>query len=167
MQITRLKRKQQFSAACFNFASFASITQVSVIIEELFTRLPQKESRSSSLRPMFYFPDSRPELVYTFIEQAVQPGAQVALKCSAVGEPPPRFRWTLDGQNIPAHHGAIITEGRETGPSGIGPSSNYILSTLSLNSARVEHGGRYECRATNSHGSVAHAARLNVYGSII
>ncbi|XP_052744070.1 cell adhesion molecule Dscam2-like isoform X2 [Bicyclus anynana] len=108
--------------------------------------------------------DSRPELVYTFIEQAVQPGAQVALKCSAVGEPPPRFRWTLDGQNIPAHHGAIITEGRETGPSGIGSSSNYILSTLSLNSARVEHGGRYECRATNSHGSVAHAARLNVYG---
>ncbi|XP_069360825.1 cell adhesion molecule Dscam2-like isoform X2 [Maniola hyperantus] len=108
--------------------------------------------------------DSRPELVYTFIEQAVQPGAQVALKCSAVGEPPPRFRWTLDGQNIPSHHGAIITEGRETGPSGIGSSSNYILSTLSLNSARVEHGGRYECRATNSHGAVAHAARLNVYG---
>ncbi|CAG9565456.1 unnamed protein product [Danaus chrysippus] len=108
-------------------------------------------------------PDSRPELVYTFIEQAVQPGAQVALKCSAVGEPPPRFRWILDGLPIPAHHGAMVTEGRETGQSGLG-SSNYILSTLSLNSARVEHGGRYECRATNTHGSVAHAARLNVYG---
>ncbi|XP_046971560.1 Down syndrome cell adhesion molecule-like protein Dscam2 [Vanessa cardui] len=108
--------------------------------------------------------DSRPELVYTFIEQAVQPGAQVALKCSAVGEPPPRFRWSLDGQPIPSHHGAIITEGRETGPSSIGSSNNYILSTLSLNSARVEHGGRYECRATNNHGSIAHAARLNVYG---
>ncbi|CAB3249112.1 unnamed protein product [Arctia plantaginis] len=109
--------------------------------------------------------DSRPELVYTFIEQAVQPGAQVALKCSAVGEPPPRFRWTLDGQPIPSHHGAIITEGRESGPSGLGTSSNYVLSTLSLSSARVEHGGRYECRATNNHGSLAHAARLNVYGS--
>ncbi|XP_013170496.1 PREDICTED: Down syndrome cell adhesion molecule-like protein Dscam2 [Papilio xuthus] len=108
--------------------------------------------------------DSRPELVYTFIEQAVQPGAQVALKCSAVGEPPPRFRWTLDGQLIPPHHGAAITEGHENGPTGIGSSNNYILSTLSLSSARVEHGGRYECRATNSHGSVAHAARLNVYG---
>ncbi|XP_045537855.1 Down syndrome cell adhesion molecule-like protein Dscam2 [Papilio machaon] len=108
--------------------------------------------------------DSRPELVYTFIEQAVQPGAQVALKCSAVGEPPPRFRWTLDGQLIPPHHGAAITEGRENGPTGIGSTNNYILSTLSLSSARVEHGGRYECRATNSHGSVAHAARLNVYG---
>lgn len=59
----------------------------------------------------------------------------------------------------------IITEGRETGPSSIGSSNNYILSTLSLNSARVEHGGRYECRATNSHGSIAHAARLNVYGT--
>lgn len=57
----------------------------------------------------------------------------------------------------------MVTEGRETGQSGLG-SSNYILSTLSLNSARVEHGGRYECRATNTHGSVAHAARLNVYG---
>lgn len=59
---------------------------------------------------------------------------------------------------------AIITEGRESGPSGLGTSSNYMLSTLSLSSARVEHGGRYECRATNNHGSVAHAARLNVYG---
>ncbi|XP_059053178.1 cell adhesion molecule Dscam2-like [Achroia grisella] len=109
--------------------------------------------------------DSRPELVYTFIEQAVQPGAQVALKCSAMGEPPPRFRWSLDGFPIPTHHGTIITEGRENGPTGIGSSSNYVLSTLSLSGARVEHGGRYECRATNSHGSVAHAARLNVYGS--
>ncbi|XP_053613669.1 cell adhesion molecule Dscam2-like isoform X2 [Plodia interpunctella] len=109
--------------------------------------------------------DTRPELVYTFIEQAVQPGAQVALKCSAVGDPPPRFRWTLDGQSIPTHHGAMVTEGRESGPTGLGSSNNYVLSTLSLSGARVEHGGRYECRATNSHGSVAHAARLNVYGS--
>ncbi|XP_063627962.1 cell adhesion molecule Dscam2-like [Cydia splendana] len=109
-------------------------------------------------------PDSRPELVYTFIEQAVQPGAQVALKCSAVGEPPPRFKWTLDSQPIPPHHGAVITEGRDSGPAGMGPGGNYVLSTLSLSSAKVEHGGRYECRASNAHGSVAHAARLNVYG---
>ncbi|KAL4706341.1 hypothetical protein ACJJTC_016635 [Scirpophaga incertulas] len=108
--------------------------------------------------------DSRPELVYTFIEQAVQPGAQVALKCSAVGEPSPRFRWTLDGQPISSHHGAMISEGRESGPAGIGVSSNYVLSTLSLSSARVEHGGRYECKASNVHGNIAHAARLNVYG---
>ncbi|CAG9789295.1 unnamed protein product [Diatraea saccharalis] len=108
--------------------------------------------------------DSRPELVYTFIEQAVQPGAQVALKCSAVGEPPPRLRWLLDDLPIPSHHGATITEGRENSPAGIGTSSIYVLSTLSLSSARVEQGGRYECRASNAHGTVAHAARLNVYG---
>lgn len=58
----------------------------------------------------------------------------------------------------------MITEGRENGPSGLTSSGNYVLSTLSLSSARVEHGGRYECRATNPHGNVAHAARLNVYG---
>lgn len=63
-------------------------------------------------------------------------------------------------------YSAMVTEGRENGPSGIASSGNYVLSTLSLNSARVEHGGRYECRATNSHGSFAHAARLNVYGKI-
>ncbi|CAF4911786.1 unnamed protein product [Pieris macdunnoughi] len=108
--------------------------------------------------------ESAPELVYTFIEQAVQPGAAVALKCSALGDPPPRFRWTLDGQPIPSHHGASISEGRESGPSGVGGSHNYVVSTLSLGGARVEHGGRYECRAVNSHGSVAHLARLNVYG---
>ena len=62
---------------------------------------------------------------------------------------------------------AVITEGRENGPAGLGSGSNYVLSTLSLSSARVEHGGRYECRATNTHGSVAHAARLNVYGKIL
>ncbi|CAG9133999.1 unnamed protein product [Plutella xylostella] len=106
----------------------------------------------------------RPELVYTFIEQAVQPGAHVALKCSAVGEPPPRFRWTLDGQPIPAHHGATISEGRESGQGGLGSSSSYMLSTLTISSARVEHGGRYECRASNAHGTVSHSARLNVYG---
>lgn len=62
---------------------------------------------------------------------------------------------------------AIVTEGRESGPAGVGSINNYVLSTLSLSSARVEHGGRYECRATNAHGSIAHAARLNVYGNII
>lgn len=58
----------------------------------------------------------------------------------------------------------MLTEGRENGPSGITSSGNYVLSTLSLSSARVEHGGRYECRATNAHGNAVHGARLNVYG---
>lgn len=62
---------------------------------------------------------------------------------------------------------AVITEGRENGPAGMGPSGNFVLSTLSLSSAQVEHGGRYECRASNAHGSVAHAARLNVYGEYL
>lgn len=59
---------------------------------------------------------------------------------------------------------AMVTESRESNPTGIGSNNNYVLSTLSISSARVEHGGRYECRASNAHGNVAHAARLNVYG---
>lgn len=43
---------------------------------------------------------SAPEIMYTFIEQAVQPGTHISLKCSASGEPPPRFDWFLDTQFI-------------------------------------------------------------------
>lgn len=59
----------------------------------------------------------------------------------------------------------MISEGRDSVSTGI-RSGNTVLSSLSINNARVEHGGRYECKATNTHGSATHTARLNVYGKI-
>lgn len=45
--------------------------------------------------------DILPQMVYSFIEQTVQPGPLVSLKCSASGNPTPRIIWTLDGYPLP------------------------------------------------------------------
>jgi Down syndrome cell adhesion molecule len=42
-----------------------------------------------------------PQLVYRFIEQTMQPGPSVSLKCSASGNPTPQITWTLDGFPLP------------------------------------------------------------------
>ena len=49
----------------------------------------------------FSSPDILPTLSYSFIDQTVQPGPLVSLKCSASGNPTPRISWTLDGYNLP------------------------------------------------------------------
>lgn len=45
--------------------------------------------------------DAAPQLVYKFIEQTIQPGPSVSLKCIATGNPTPHFTWTLDGFPLP------------------------------------------------------------------
>lgn len=45
--------------------------------------------------------DAAPQLLYKFIEQTMQPGPSVSLKCIAMGNPTPHFSWTLDGFPLP------------------------------------------------------------------
>ncbi|CAH0562134.1 unnamed protein product [Brassicogethes aeneus] len=103
--------------------------------------------------------DTVPELQYTFIEQAMTPGPQVSLRCSATGSPPPRFRWLLDGELLNdikfGHRYAISQYVDKTGD---------VISHLNISNSRVEDGGLYSCRALNSLGSTDHSARLNIYG---
>jgi hypothetical protein len=40
------------------------------------------------------------------------------------------------------------------------------MSHVNISSTRVQDGGLYTCKATNSLGSVTHAARLNIYGEL-
>jgi len=47
------------------------------------------------------FAEVYPQLAYKFIEQTLQPGSAVSLKCSASGNPTPRISWTLDGFSLP------------------------------------------------------------------
>lgn len=47
------------------------------------------------------FTEVAPQLVYKFIEQTMQPGPSVSLKCSATGNPTPQITWTLDGFHMP------------------------------------------------------------------
>lgn len=48
-----------------------------------------------------FLSDAAPQLVYKFIEQTIQPGPSVSLKCIATGNPTPHFTWTLDGFPLP------------------------------------------------------------------
>lgn len=45
--------------------------------------------------------DTAPTLLYKFIEQTMQPGPSVSLKCSASGNPTPHMAWKLDGFPLP------------------------------------------------------------------
>ncbi|XP_072936767.1 cell adhesion molecule Dscam2-like [Epargyreus clarus] len=103
--------------------------------------------------------DSPPELVYTFIEQALRAGSSVVLRCAAAAAPPPRIAWLLDGQPVdhylPQHRYSISEESSAAGET---------VSALNVSAATAADGGRYSCRASNALGSVEHFARLNIYG---
>lgn len=49
----------------------------------------------------FSFAEVYPHLAYKFIEQTIQPGPPVSLKCSASGNPTPQISWMLDGFPLP------------------------------------------------------------------
>lgn len=53
-------------------------------------------------KPASSIADAAPQLMYRFIEQTMQPGPSVSLKCIAAGNPTPHFAWALDG--FPLNH---------------------------------------------------------------
>nr|XP_045608775.1 Down syndrome cell adhesion molecule-like protein Dscam2 isoform X3 [Procambarus clarkii] len=115
----------------------------------------RRASRDLGLNP-YSQQESAPQLRYTPIEQTVSPGSPVSLKCSAIGSPVPVLTWSRDHQPLLTSHrtrvGSFRTELGE------------VVSQVNLSSVTVRDGGSYTCTAHNTHGSVAHSARLNVYG---
>ncbi|KAF4525975.1 hypothetical protein B566_EDAN000766, partial [Ephemera danica] len=97
-----------------------------------------------------------PELHSTFIAQTLQPGPSVSLRCTASGSPPPRVSWLLDGVELGGSAGLVL--------GSFLASGGDVVSHLNVTSVRVHHGGLYTCVATNSAGSAAYSAPLNVYG---
>ncbi|XP_067002094.2 cell adhesion molecule Dscam1 [Anabrus simplex] len=96
-----------------------------------------------------------PELQSTFIEQTLQPGPPVSLRCVASGNPPPRITWLLDG-------GELVPRGYVLG--SFLDSAGDVVSHLNISSVRVQHGGLYTCMARNVLGAAHHSATLNIYG---
>ena len=45
-------------------------------------------------------PDAAPYLIYEFIDQTLQPGPPVSLKCSCRGSPTPQISWLKNGYPI-------------------------------------------------------------------
>ncbi|XP_050724052.1 cell adhesion molecule Dscam2-like [Eriocheir sinensis] len=97
-----------------------------------------------------------PQLLYRFIEQTLQPGPAVSLKCIAAGTPTPHITWTLDGFPLPHSH--RLVKGQYVSAEG------DVISHVNISSVHVADGGAYTCTAANSAGEAAHSARLNVYG---
>ncbi|XP_044271118.1 Down syndrome cell adhesion molecule-like protein Dscam2 isoform X3 [Tribolium madens] len=100
--------------------------------------------------------DAPPILLYSFIEQTLQPGPAVSLKCSASGNPTPQITWTLDGFPLPSHGRFVI--GQYVTVHG------DVISHVNISHVMVEDGGEYTCTAENRAGKSSHSARLNVYG---
>ncbi|XP_069971593.1 cell adhesion molecule Dscam1 [Penaeus vannamei] len=100
--------------------------------------------------------DSSPELHYRFQEQTLQPGPSVSLKCVATGNPPPQFVWTLDGFPLPESERFLVGQYVTV--------HDDVISHVNITNVRVEDGGEYSCRASNTVGAVSHSARVNVYG---
>ncbi|XP_063241575.1 cell adhesion molecule Dscam2-like [Bacillus rossius redtenbacheri] len=96
-----------------------------------------------------------PELLSTFIEQTLQPGPPVSLRCIAAGNPPPHVTWLLDGGQL-SPRGYVL--GSFVNPAG------SVVSHLNISYTRVQHGGIYSCVARNLLGTARHSAALNVYG---
>ncbi|CAH1181312.1 unnamed protein product [Phyllotreta striolata] len=100
--------------------------------------------------------DAPPVLLYSFIEQTLQPGPAVSLKCSASGNPTPQISWTLDGFSLPSHGRFVI--GQYVTVHG------DVISHVNISHVMVEDGGEYMCTAENRAGQSSHSARLNIYG---
>ncbi|XP_071455064.1 cell adhesion molecule Dscam1, partial [Hetaerina americana] len=100
--------------------------------------------------------DARPEIVYYFTEQTLQPGPPVSLKCVANGNPPPQFVWTLDGFPIPENSRFLVGQ--------YVTIHDDVISHVNISSIREEDGGEYSCVARNAVSRVSHSARVNVYG---
>ncbi|XP_049544462.1 Down syndrome cell adhesion molecule-like protein Dscam2 isoform X1 [Anopheles darlingi] len=100
--------------------------------------------------------DAPPSLVYSFIEQTLQPGPAVSLKCSAQGNPTPQISWSLDGFPLPTNGRFMI--GQYVTVHG------DVISHVNISHVMVEDGGEYSCVAENRAGKTAHSARLNIYG---
>ncbi|XP_077264986.1 cell adhesion molecule Dscam2 isoform X2 [Temnothorax americanus] len=97
-----------------------------------------------------------PQLVYRFIEQTMQPGPSVSLKCSAAGNPTPQISWLLDGFPLPQNDRLLI--GQYVTVYG------DVISHVNITTVKPEDGGEYECIASSRAGEARHSARLNIYG---
>ncbi|CAN7984334.1 unnamed protein product, partial [Ixodes hexagonus] len=99
--------------------------------------------------------DISPTLVDTFKPQVVNRGDPVSLLCRSRGSPAPELTWAIDGDFLYPSHRLKI--GAERG-------SLEVRSLLNISEARHEDSGEYSCVARNDIATVAHSARLEVYG---
>nr|CAD7589389.1 unnamed protein product [Timema genevievae] len=99
---------------------------------------------------------AHPQLLYKFINQTLQPGPPVSIKCIATGNPTPHIIWHLDGFPLPQNERFVI--GQYVTLHG------DVISHVNISNVQVEDGGIYQCTASNRVGEISHSADMRVYG---
>ncbi|XP_076374931.1 Down syndrome cell adhesion molecule 1 isoform X22 [Megalopta genalis] len=97
-----------------------------------------------------------PQIRHAFVEETLQPGPSMFLKCVASGNPTPEITWELDGKRL------SNTERLQVGQYVT--VNGDVVSHLNISSIHTNDGGLYKCIAASKVGSAEHSARLNVYG---
>lgn len=80
----------------------------------------------------------------------------VFLECKAAGIPSPQISWSNDEILLHSNSEHVITSTND--------EDGNTISTLTIISTKVTHGGAYSCAAVNNVGTIRHSARLNIYG---
>ena len=99
-----------------------------------------------------------PTIISVFSEQTAHPRESISLKCQSTGNPVPRVTWSLDG--------LVVGRSARVSISDYVTENGHVISYLNITDTRVEDSGEYKCEVSNDVGSVHHAARLNIYGTV-
>ncbi|XP_022253159.1 Down syndrome cell adhesion molecule-like protein Dscam2 isoform X3 [Limulus polyphemus] len=97
-----------------------------------------------------------PRLTKVFHKQLLMPGAEVSLKCVAIGSPLPQVFWTLDGAALPSN--------RRLQTGDFVDVNGTLISFVNVSDLRLEDGGNYQCLANNQIATATHEARIDVIG---
>ncbi|CAG2164692.1 unnamed protein product [Oppiella nova] len=103
--------------------------------------------------------EKAPVFTTVFSEQIKMGNSDLGLKCAAVGLPPPQIEWKLDEMDVSGIHRARVHSYAKADRVG-------TVSQLNISSLRMEETGVFQCIASNSRGTVAHRARINIMGSL-
>lgn len=96
-----------------------------------------------------------PQIIpFEFADDPVNSGDMSSLTCTVnKGDFPIDIFWTLNGKNVESANGISISR------------TNKRISQLSIETARAEHSGNYECIAKNAAGTARHSTFLHVNGN--
>ncbi|XP_054281239.1 cell adhesion molecule Dscam2-like [Macrosteles quadrilineatus] len=119
--------------------------------------LVRAEADSAQASVQLVLGSAHPTLVYKFIQQTLQPGPPVSLKCIASGNPTPHITWKLDGLPLPSNTDRFLIGQYVT-------LHGEVISHVNISNVQVEDGGIYQCTATNRIGEISHSADMRVYG---
>lgn len=84
--------------------------------------------------------DDAPTFLETFVEQTLEPGPPVSLKCAASGNPLPQITWSLDGYPVPDN--TRFRTGDYVTPEGLLVS--YVNITSVIAQGKIRDGLTYQ-----------------------